>query len=98
MATSPIALTFSHISIPEVPKPASSDSLPEDSGAAAPTHDVLTDGKNEAGTLERELSRIDTAEFPTAFPLAMITIALMLSVFLCALGMFCQVGPADLLS
>lgn len=35
----------------------------------------------------RELSRIDTADFPSAFPLAMITVALMLSIFLCALDM-----------
>lgn len=41
----------------------------------------------EAGdSLGRELSRIDTSDFPSAFPLAMITIALMLSIFLCALG------------
>lgn len=39
-----------------------------------------------AASLDRELSRIDTSDFPSAFPLAMITIALMLSIFLCALG------------
>lgn len=43
-------------------------------------------GADRAGSLDRELSRIDTADFPSAFPLAMITIALMLSIFLCALG------------
>lgn len=37
-------------------------------------------------SLGRELSRIDTSDFPSAFPLAMITVALMLSIFLCALG------------
>lgn len=41
---------------------------------------------DRAGSLGRELSRIDTSDFPSAFPLAMITIALMLSIFLCALG------------
>lgn len=40
----------------------------------------------EAADLGRELSRIDTSDFPSAFPLAMITVALMLSIFLCALG------------
>lgn len=35
----------------------------------------------------RELSRIDTSDFPGPFPLAMITVALMLSIFLCALDM-----------
>lgn len=39
-----------------------------------------------ADSLGRELSRIDTSDFPSAFPLAMITVALMLSIFLCALG------------
>lgn len=44
--------------------------------------------KDEAvdDSLGRELSRIDTSDFPSAFPLAMITVALMLSIFLCALG------------
>lgn len=41
---------------------------------------------DRAGSLGRELSRIDTSDFPSAFPLAMITVALMLSIFLCALG------------
>lgn len=46
--------------------------------------------KDEAvdDSLGRELSRIDTSDFPSAFPLAMITAALMLSIFLCALGEF----------
>lgn len=50
--------------------------------------DVLDkeDGGISAGALDRELSRINTSDFPSAFPLAMITAALMLSVFLCALG------------
>ena len=45
------------------------------------------DGGVPASDLQRELSRIDTSDFPTAFPLAMITLALMLSIFLCALDM-----------
>ena len=52
---------------------------------------IVEDGGIEAGALSRELtkelSRIDTSDFPSAFPLAMITIALMMSVFLCALDM-----------
>ncbi|KAG9792244.1 MFS-type transporter grgE [Exophiala dermatitidis] len=37
--------------------------------------------------LERELSRIDTSDYPSAFPLAMIVVALALSIFLVALDM-----------
>jgi len=37
--------------------------------------------------IRQEISRIDTSDFPTALPLTLITIALMLSVFLCALDM-----------
>jgi len=44
------------------------------------------DGGIPADALNKQLSRIDTSDYPTAFPLAMITAALMLSVFLCALG------------
>ncbi|KAJ9650640.1 hypothetical protein H2198_010062 [Neophaeococcomyces mojaviensis] len=40
-----------------------------------------------AEDLKQQLSRIDTSDFPTAIPLALITVALMLSVFLCALDM-----------
>ncbi|KAK5070248.1 hypothetical protein LTS08_007923 [Lithohypha guttulata] len=44
-------------------------------------------GGIEAQELDRELSRIETSDFPRAFPLAMITVALMSSIFLCALDM-----------
>ncbi|EXJ94025.1 hypothetical protein A1O1_02418 [Capronia coronata CBS 617.96] len=37
--------------------------------------------------LERELSRIDTSDYPSAFPLAMIVVALAASIFLVALDM-----------
>lgn len=53
--------------------------------------DIIEDGSVEAGALNRELtrelSRIQTSDYPSAFPLAMITIALMMSIFLCALDM-----------
>jgi len=50
-------------------------------------------GEAPAEALGRELSRIDTSDFPSAFPLAMITIALMLSIFLCALGKIPSISP-----
>lgn len=58
--------------------------------AAAPAKEAAMDAKDEElseNPLEPELSRIDTSDFPGAFSLAMITVALMLSIFLCALGM-----------
>lgn len=51
--------------------------------------DIVQQQEQDGATIDpigRELSRIDTADFPSAFPLAMITVALMLSIFLCALG------------
>jgi len=59
-------------------------------GADLNEKDIIAkeDGGISAGDLDRELSRIDTSDFPSAFPLAMITAALMLSIFLCALGKF----------
>ena len=41
----------------------------------------------DADQLQRELSRINTADYPGPFALSMIVIALMLSIFLCALDM-----------
>ena len=49
--------------------------------------DKNEEGAVEPGALQQQLSRIDTSDFPSAFPLAMITVALMLSIFLCALDM-----------
>lgn len=60
--------------------------------------DVAVDTKNEspalpvdvekdADELSRELSRINTADYPSAFPLTMIVIALACSIFLVALDM-----------
>lgn len=57
---------------------------------AVPATEAVMNGKDEENfvdPLEKELSRIDTSDFPGALPLAMITIALMLSIFFCALGM-----------
>ncbi|RMZ88037.1 hypothetical protein DV736_g4732, partial [Chaetothyriales sp. CBS 134916] len=49
------------------------------------------DAKDESGEpvddLTRELSRIGTSDYPSAFPLAMIVVALVLSIFLVALDM-----------
>ncbi|KIW30271.1 uncharacterized protein PV07_06026 [Cladophialophora immunda] len=41
----------------------------------------------DAGELGREISRIDTSDYPSAFPLAMIVVALACSIFLVALDM-----------
>lgn len=60
--------------------------------------DVAVDTKDESSlqpievekdvdALNRELSRIDTADYPSAFPLTMIVIALAASIFLVALDM-----------
>ncbi|ETI24732.1 hypothetical protein G647_04102 [Cladophialophora carrionii CBS 160.54] len=46
-------------------------------------HDVQIDGAD----LGREISRIDTSDYPSAFPLAMIVVALACSIFLVALDM-----------
>src|SRR5882757_391012 len=43
--------------------------------------------KDESGDLGRELSRIATSDYPSAFPLAMIVVALAGSIFLVALDM-----------
>lgn len=43
--------------------------------------------KQDGGDLGRELSRIDTSDYPSAFPLAMIVVALACSIFLVALDM-----------
>lgn len=40
----------------------------------------------EPEQLSKELSRIDTSDYPKAFSLIMIVVALALSMFLCALG------------
>lgn len=43
--------------------------------------------KEDAANLARELSRIDTSDYPSAFPLVMIVLALVCSIFLVALDM-----------
>ena len=45
------------------------------------------DVKDKDETLGREISRIDTSDYPRAFPLAMIAVALACSIFLVALDM-----------
>lgn len=67
--------------LPYTPEPRAEPTLNE--------KDVIDEENSGANAedLKRELSRINTADFPTAFPLIMITVALMLSIFLCALDM-----------
>lgn len=60
--------------------------LPLSSRASTHSQDVKVQGI-ESEALGRELSRIATSDYPSAFPLAMIVIALVASVFLVALDM-----------
>jgi len=75
--------------LPHTPQPTDAASFNEKDTVAK------EDGGISAGALDRELSRIDTSDFPSAFPLAMITGALMLSIFLCALGESLPTKPDD---
>jgi len=79
----------SSVSSSDLSKPTPLPHTPQHADAASLNEkDIIDkeDGGISAGALDRQLSRIDTADFPKAFPLAMITVALMLSIFLCALG------------
>ena len=49
--------------------------------------DKETDAHVDEADLGREISRINTADYPKAFPLAMIAVALACSIFLVALDM-----------
>jgi hypothetical protein len=52
--------------------------------------DILDEEKDvhiDGSDLGREISRIDTSDYPSAFPLAMIVVALACSIFLVALDM-----------
>lgn len=88
MAT--VSSSASTITASEQSKPTPLPHTPKQTDAASlHEKDIIDkeDGGVSADALQRELSRIDTADFPSAFPLAMITIALLLSIFLCALDM-----------
>lgn len=67
--------------LPYTPEPRNEASLTEKDAIDA------EDGGVSPDALTRELSRINTTDFPTAFPLFMITVALLMSIFLCALDM-----------
>ncbi|RVX71249.1 hypothetical protein B0A52_04823 [Exophiala mesophila] len=60
--------------------------VPVSSQSSTHSHDIKFEGI-EGEALGRELSRIATSDYPSAFPLAMIVIALVASVFLVALDM-----------
>jgi MFS transporter, DHA2 family, glioxin efflux transporter len=62
----------------------SSRSIHDEKDVLDKEQDVHIDGANDLG---RELSRINTADYPRAFPLAMIVVALACSIFLVALDM-----------
>lgn len=84
-----VTSSASSVSSSDLSKPTPLPQTPRRTDAASLNEkDVVDqeDGRIPAGALEKELSRIDTSDFPRAFPLAMITIALMMAVFLCALG------------
>ena len=89
MTTNTSHQTSAATSVSDLNKP----SLPSDG-----EKDVPVDTKDESSpqpievekdvdALNRELSRIDTADYPSAFPLTMIVIALAASIFLVALDM-----------
>lgn len=83
---SPVVLTFSN-TLP--PSPVAQDSAASQHDATPAASEQGNEKKIEeyaAEPLEKDLSRIDTADYPNAFSLTMITIALMLAVFLGALG------------
>lgn len=93
MTTNTSHQTSAATSVSDLNKPSHKPSLPIDG-----EKDVPVDTKDESSlqpievekdvdALNRELSRIDTADYPSAFPLTMIVIALAASIFLVALDM-----------
>jgi len=84
-----VTSSASSVSSSDLSKPTPLPHTPQQTDAASLNEKEIIDkedGGISAGALDRQLSRIDTSDFPKAFPLAMITVALMLSIFLCALG------------
>ena len=74
-----------HSSLTELSKPPVPDVDPEKNAIErSPSPSPTEDGQN-GNELNRELSRIDTSDYPSALPLAMIVVALVLSIFLVAL-------------
>ena len=79
----------SDLSKPPQPDPVSEKAIMETTDASNPSDSkeettIETEGMD---SLTRELSRIGTSDYPSAFPLAMIVVALVLSIFLVALDM-----------
>lgn len=76
-------------SISELAKPPVLDIEKNDNTITADSAPSIRSSNHDdtAHELEKSLSHIDTSDYPTSFPLAMIVIALMLSVFLVALDL-----------
>jgi MFS transporter, DHA2 family, glioxin efflux transporter len=85
----PSTLTSASNSSDDISKPQSPHNEPEKDGVDLEKTISPEAQKEEAGMdeLTRELSRIGTSDYPSAFPLVMIVIALVLSIFLVALDM-----------
>lgn len=86
MAASTLSASTSSSDLSKPPQPVAQADATNFTEKGAEKDVVEQQDVERSASLERELSRINTADFPSAFPLAMITIALILSIFLCALG------------